>query len=132
MVENELRSQEEASLKLATTQTGNQFSFGANAAQRHRWRFKSEMTAQYFERQMLPPLLSANQELRNQTHFRFIQTHSHTHYYTLLYEHMYSLTHTSILSCINIYTLSHTHYYTLSHKLLYSLTYTTIHSHTCM
>ena len=78
-----------------------------------RWRFKREIPAQYFERQKLPPLLSANQELRNQTHFRFSQT--------LSYRLLYSLTHNTILS--------HTHYYTLSHTLLFSLTYTTILSH---
>ena len=58
-------------------QATNMF-FAANEAQQNRWRFQSEMTAQYIERQKLPPLLSANQELRNQTHFRFTQTHSQT------------------------------------------------------
>ena len=75
-------------------------------AKQNRWKFQSEMILNF----ELTPLLSANQELRNQTDFHFIQTLSHTL--------LYSLTHTTIFSCINNYTLSHT--------LLYSLTYTTI------
>ena len=93
----------------------------------------SDPLSTYFEREQLPPLLSANQELRNQTHFRFIQTLTHT---TILSHKQYhSLTHTTIFSCINNYTLSHTILsyipnYILSPTLLYSLIYNTILSHT--
>ena len=101
----------------------------------------SDPLSTYFEREQLPPLLSANQELRNQTHFRFIQTlthttilsqtisFSHTHYYILLHKQLYSLTHYSLLHT-QLYTLSHTTIF--SHIQYYTLTYTTIQSHTCM
>ena len=86
--------------------------------------------AEFWALQKLPPLLSANQELRKQTHFHFSQTLSHTI--------LFSLTHTTIFSCINNCTLtyttilsnttilSHIHYYSPSHTLLFSLTFTTI------
>ena len=85
MVENEL---------VVTTGSLSQTKATMQTSDQNRLKFPSEMTAQYFEHQKLPPLLSANQELRHQTHFRFSQTLSHTL--------QYSFTHNTILS--------HTHY----------------------
>ena len=111
----------------ATTRTSDQIFFGCERSITTFGKFQSEIKAQYFERQKLPHLLSANRELRNQTHFRFSQTLSH-----IL---LYSLTHNTILSHKQHYILlqkqlySHIHYYTLSHTLVFSVTYTTILSH---
>ena len=141
------RSQEEASLKLRRPrEQATKLFIDVNTAQQNRWKFQSEMTPQYFECQKLTPLLSTNQELRKQTHFRFSQTLSHntifchTDYFILLHKQLYSLTYTTILPHIPNYSLSHTllysltyptivshiQYYTLSHTQLYTLSHTTL------